>query len=395
LGLFELSAPLSSVSSEAAAPSRDKASTRLVLVDLARVMAILFMIQGHTLDVLLAPAYRQGFLFDAWLFLRGLTAPVFFTLSGVSFTLSTMSNWEKYSQPSRKLFRRLGRFFFFVCLGYAMHLPAASLRDLKFVDAAGWQSAFQADVLQCIGLTLIGLQILVLLAGNPVRMARWSAAIAGAVVFLTPLTWAVDWTKLVPMPIATYLNSHTGSYFPLFPWTGFVFLGAALGYQVRQWSLLPGKAVRLLAASGAALGLAGLLLMKPLELLFGSRDFWQASPSSFLIRAACVCFLLVLFSYLTARYNVPHRSCRALAQESLLIYFVHICILYGSIWNPGLRQMVGATLSPLPTVAGISLLIASMMLLGWSWNWIKRAEPRRSHLLRFAVLLLAVYHPWQ
>lgn len=368
--------------------------SRLVLVDVVRVLAILFMIQGHTLDVLLAPVHRQGLFFDAWLFLRGLTAPTFFILSGASFTLASMRNWERYSQPSWKLLRRVGRFAFFVCLGYAMHLPATSLRAFQFVDAAGWQTWFQSDVLQCIGLTLISLQVIVLLAGTPARLALWSGAAGTAIILLSPLTWAVDWTTRVPLPIATYLNSDTGSYFPLFPWAGYVFFGAALGYPLRQWSVVPGKPMRLLAAAGATLGFAGLLLIRPLESLSVNLNFWRASPSLFLIRAACVCLLLAFFAYMTARYRLPVRTCRALAQESLLVYFVHICILYGSIWSPGLRQAIGPTLAPLPTLGWIFLLVFSMMLLGWSWNSIKRAEPRRSHFLRFAVLVLAIYRPW-
>jgi hypothetical protein len=363
-------------------------------VDLARVLAILFMIQGHALDVLLAPAYRQGVLFDVWLFLRGLTAPVFFILSGVSFTVASMSKWERYSRPSWKLFRRFGRFAFFVALGYAMHLPAGSLREFQYVDAAGWLAWFQVDVLQCIGVSLIALQMIVLLARTPAGLARWSAAAGGAIILLTPLAWAVDWTKYLPLPVASYFNAQTGSYFSLFPWAGYVLFGAALGYCLRGWSSVPGRPVRLLAASGAALGLAGLLLIKPFMLLFVNLDFWKTSPSLFLIRAACVCFLLAFFAYLTERYRAPARACRAIAQESLLIYFVHVCILYGSIWNLGMRQIVGATLTPLPTLGAISLLMLVMLLLGWAWNWFKRAEPRPSYVLRFAILLLAIYRPW-
>src|SRR6185295_20366090 len=103
------------------------------MVDVARVFAILFMIQGHTLDVLLAMPYREGVVFDVWLFLRGLTAPIFFMLSGVSFTVASMRYWELYSHPTGKLFRRLGRFAFFVVLGYVMHLPARSLGDFQYV----------------------------------------------------------------------------------------------------------------------------------------------------------------------------------------------------------------------------------------------------------------------
>ena len=369
-------------------------SSRLVVVDVARVLAILFMIQGHALDVLLAPGYRQGLFFDVWLFLRGLTAPMFFILSGVSFTLSSMRSWEDYLQPSWKLFWRLTRFAFFILLGYAMHLPAGSLRDFQYVDAAGWQGWFQVDVLQCIGLTLIGLQILVLLAKTPQQLARWSAGLGGAIILLAPLVWTVDWARYLPVPIASYLNSQTGSFFPLFPWAGYVFFGAASGYALQQWSTTPRKSTRLLAAGGLVLIVSGIFLSKLVMLLYTNLDFWKTSPTLFLIRAGCVCLLLAFFAWVTPGLTLSHRAWRALAQESLLIYFVHVCILYGSIWNLGLRQVIGSTLAPLPTLGWICLLLLSMMLLAWTWNWFKRAEPRRSYLLRFAILVLAIAHPW-
>jgi uncharacterized membrane protein len=91
---------------------------RLLAVDLARVVAILFMIQGHALDVLLDPAYREGFLWDKWLYLRGLTAPTFFMLSGFSFMIASSRHWESHIELSRPFFKRIRRFFFFVLLGY-------------------------------------------------------------------------------------------------------------------------------------------------------------------------------------------------------------------------------------------------------------------------------------
>jgi len=394
------SAPLGSLPHPAATPPAhsaglpDRNSSRLVVVDVARVLAILFMIQGHALDVLLAPAYRQGLLFDIWLFLRGLTAPMFFILAGVSFTLSSMRSWDDYLQPSPKLFRRLTRFAFFVLLGYAMHLPAASLRDFQYVDAAGWQGWFQVDVLQCMGLTLMGLQILVLLARTPQRLARWGAGLGGAIILLAPLAWTLDWARFLPVPIASYFNSQTGSLFPLFPWAGYVFFGAALGYVLRQWSATPGNFTGMLAAGGLTLIVSGILLSKPVMFLYTNLDFWKTSPTLFLIRAGCVGLLLAVFACLAPRLPVPPRAWRSFAQESLLIYFVHVCILYGSIWNLGLRQVLGSTLAPLPTLGWICLLLLCMLLLAWTWNWFKRAEPRRSYLLRFAILVLAIAHPW-
>jgi surface polysaccharide O-acyltransferase-like enzyme len=373
---------------------RNIAPSRLVLVDLARVLAIFFMIQGHTLDVLLAPAYREGTVFAVWLFLRGLTAPMFFILSGVSFMVSTTHREEKFARPDWGMARRSGRFVFFMTLGYAMHLPAGSLEQLQYVDAATWQAWFQVDVLQCIGLTLLTLQLLVLIARSPAKLAQTSAAVSAAVILLTPLVWNVDWAKRFPIPLAAYFTSQQGSNFPIFPWAGYVFFGAFLGYQLRRWSDSSERSVRMLAVSGAALGLTGLLLIEPLKVVYANLDFWRTGPSLFLIRSGCVCLLLSLIAYVSEKYRVPRRACRTLAQESLLIYFVHVCLLYGSIWNLGLRQLVGASLAPLPTLAAIASLLLCMMLLAWFWNWLKHADPWRSYLLRFAVILLAIFHPW-
>lgn len=352
------------------------------------------MVQGHTLDVLLAPAYRDGTVYKVWLFLRGLTAPVFFILSGVSFTVSTTKYWDHYSRRSWKLLRRLWRFGFFILLGYVMHLPAARWQDFRYVDAQGWQSWLQVDVLQCIGLTLLFLQLLVLFSGEPDRFARWTAIGSAAVILLTPLSWAFDWNRILPLPIASYLSARTGSYFPLFPWTGYVMFGAALGARLRQWSAIPAQRIGNLAILGGTLAVGGLLTILPFTWLYPKVEFWTTSPSLFMIRAGCVCFILVFFSYVTTRFRVPERACRALAQESLVVYFVHLSIVYGSIWNLGLRQIVGATLSPWSTIGAICLLLISMMLMAWSWNWCKRAGPATRYALRLAVLLLAVYRPW-
>jgi uncharacterized membrane protein len=275
-----------------------------------------------------------------------------------------------------------------------MHLPAARLQDFRYVDAQGWQSWFQVDVLQCIGLTLLLLQLLVLFSREPARFARWSAICSGAVILLTPLSWAFEWNRFLPLPIASFFGARTGSYFPLFPWAGYVMFGAALGSRVREWSVTPAQRIRKLATFGAALGAGGLLSILPFSWLYPQIEFWTTSPSLFLIRAACVCFILAFSSYVTTRYRVPERACRSLAQESLVVYFVHLSIVYGSIWNLGLRQMVGATLAPWPTIGVICVLLVSMVLMAWTWNWCKRADPTTSYALRLAVVLIAIYRPW-
>lgn len=371
--------------------SQHLSQPRLIVIDCARVIAILFMIQGHALDVLLAPGYRQGAIFESWLYLRGLTAPMFFTLSGISFTLSSLKYWDFYTRPTSKLFRRVRRFGFFVLLGYAMHLPVKSFHDFRYLDLAGWQGWLQVDVLQCIGITLLFLQMLVWVAGNPERFAKLAAGAGALMVLLAPISWGAPWTKFLPLSAASYLAAQTGSLFPLFPWSGYVLFGSALGYVIvrRNWGV-GHLAPKPLIAAGAAMILAGIFVaIVPLR-PYGNIFFWTISPGVFLLKGGSVLVLLTLLSLVLRGVAVPQKAIRSIAQESLLIYFVHVCILYGCIWHDGLRQMIGATLPLLPTLAWIGALALSMLALAWTWNWYKRNDPRTSLVARAAVIALAI-----
>jgi uncharacterized membrane protein len=366
-------------------------STRHIAIDLARVLAILLMIQGHTLDVLLAPELRQGFFFDKWLFFRGLTAPTFFMLSGVSFFLATSRKWESYGTLSPLFYRRSRKFGFFFLLGYLMHFPVRSFHDFRWLDANGWESFYQVDVLQCIGLTLASLQVLALFAKTPERFAKLAGGAAGLVVLLTPLMWLNN-PAFIPHPIAAYLNGLRGSLFPLFPWAGYVLFGVAVGYFCKTWESTHGAFPFLqLGAGGMGLALVGTSLQRVPLTVYGNADYWHTSPNLFLVRIGCVCALLSGFAFLAKRISLPEPAIRSLAQESLVIYFIHVAILYGSLWNTGLKQTIGATLPLAPTLIWIGIMLLSMTALGWSWNWAKKNATASTRMFRYAVVLIAAY----
>src|SRR5688572_31079092 len=71
------------------------ARARLSFVDGLRLVAAVQMIQGHTLDALLAPELRQGPCFSAWTFARGLTSTTFLFTAGVSFALAHAASEER------------------------------------------------------------------------------------------------------------------------------------------------------------------------------------------------------------------------------------------------------------------------------------------------------------
>ncbi len=61
--------------------------TRLFFLDAVRAFAILMMLQGHFIDALLQPIYRDKTkaIYNTWEYFRGITAPTFFTITGLVF----------------------------------------------------------------------------------------------------------------------------------------------------------------------------------------------------------------------------------------------------------------------------------------------------------------------
>jgi len=93
---------------------------RVIFIDLARALAVVFMIYGHSVDALLAPQYRVGTWFAVWQFQRGLTSCLFLLLSGFAFSIATARHWTTHLSVSRAFVRRTRRFSLFVLLGYAL-----------------------------------------------------------------------------------------------------------------------------------------------------------------------------------------------------------------------------------------------------------------------------------
>ena len=359
-------------------------ASRVVFIDLARALAVLFMVQGHAINVLLDPAYAEGALAATWLFLRGLTSCMFLTLSGAAFAVVTSRRWESHLTLSLGTWRRVRRFAFFAMLGYAMHLPVSRFHDLPLVLADGWRSFFAVDILQTIGLTLIALQLLVIASGTRLRFAIASAVLGVGAVVITPAAWSLDWTLYLPLGLAAYMSEATGSLFPLLPWVGFVFAGVLIGLAYDAWGAsAPATFVhRLLLPVGTVLLVLGFVWQGTTAADGGLLDFQRQSPGFFLVRLGSVLGLLGGLALLSQRLSRVPSAITALSQESLLVYFVHVSLLYGSVWNPGLLQLLGTHYGPGPTVAWIAALLGAMTLMAWLWSQTKRSRPAIATLVR-------------
>jgi acyltransferase len=363
-------------------------SRRVVFIDLARALAAVFMLYGHSVSALLHPRYQTGTWFDIWVFQRGLTSTLFLLLSGFAFSIATGRHWSSHGQLSPAVLRRIRRFSLFVVLGYALHFPVARFADLAYATPDRWRSFLAVDVLQLIGVTFIGVQILVMLTRSR-RVFGWTAlAIAVAAILLTPWFWKVDWTSRLPLSIAAYLSPSTGSQFPVFPWSAYVLLGAALGQWYLRWGIARLDWYANVALFAPGLGLVTLAFL--VDWLLGTQA-WESVPNQVALRMGASLVLLALVARGSQRITrLPHVF-GAVAQETLLIYFVHLCIVYGSVWNRGLAQVYGPTLGPIQTVVFVVTLLTAMFGLALYWNWWKHTRPRLARWTALVVGVLLLY----
>lgn len=364
---------------------------RVIFIDLARALAVVFMLYGHTIDALLAPNYRVGVWYDVWQFQRGLTSSLFLLLSGFAFSVATSKRWTSHISLSPAVLTRMRRFGVFVVLGYLLHFPVARVFDLSMATEAQWQQLLAVDVLQLIGVTFIGVQFLVMATRSQRVFTASALVLTAGLVASTSLTWSTDWTG-VPQWLAAYLGPRGGSQFPVFPWSAFVLLGVGLGQVYARWggAHLAAYENAILLVPGTAMVALVLLLRAFSFPIFGSgpADF---VPSEFMIRAGvCLVGLAVIARASRRIAHLPHVF-SSVAQETLLIYFVHLCIVYGSAWNKGLSQVYGPTLGPWQTLVFVALILVSMAGMASYWNWCKHARPRVARWISIGATISLLY----
>ena len=109
-------------------------------------------------------------------------------------------------------------------------------------------------------------------------------------------------------------------------------------------------------------------------------------PPEVLVRAGTCLLIVGVIAHGSRRVShLPHVFA-AVAQETLLIYFVHLCIVYRVDLSPGLFQVYGATLSPIRVLTIVIALLAAMTALAWQWNWLKHASPSAARWISVGAL---------
>ena len=337
---------------------------RVIFIDLMRAIAVLQMVQGHTIDVLLAPEFRTTELpvYAVWYFLRGMTAPIFMFTAGTVFTYL----FHSVKRPFKKNYRvekGIRRALLLIFLGYLLKYPTWTLFDFSEVTIKRWNLFISIDVLQLIGISLLFLIIILYLVEKMKFNYTLTFVIISTSIFIaSPFIEGLNWNSIFPGFIAAYFYSETGSLFPIFPWSGYVIAGGVLGCYLAQNPMVF-KTTRfslLLGIFGGTFTLVALVsenITHSLQIIFTNP---QSELNTIFYRIGFVLLLTSLVSYISLRVNrIPYIIILA-GRNTLLIYVVHLIILYGSAWSPGLNLIWGYSLSGLQSFLAALIMISLM-----------------------------------
>ena len=323
---------------------------RLYFIDAVRAFAILMMLQGHFIDTLIDPIYKNpdSTVYNIWSYFRGITAPTFFTISGLIFAYLLLKAKHKGSDKER-IKKGLWRGLMLIGIGYALRIPIlawfAGSFNLYFLVI---------DVLQCIGLSLILLILCYLLTLKKPLLFGVALLLLGTFCFATE-PWYRDLTlENTPRLVANYFSKSNGSVFTILPWFGYTAFGgflAVMFFRHLEKKKFKAKMIFSFLVSGFILIYCSSLILFYLFKATGIQVLYDAANYNYLFtRFGNVLILFAVF-YSFERF-MKQSIVNKIGQKTLSIYVIHFIIIYGSFTGFGLNRIIGKTLTPWQTIFG-------------------------------------------
>lgn len=301
---------------------------RLRYLDWTRGLAVVLMIQCHTFNSLAHTDVRGGGPYVLSQFVGGMAAPLFLFMAGMTFAFQMDSldrRARPYGERLLKLWRRAGYLFLLAFL-FRLNNSLMSLPNLP------WRSLLKVDILNCMGLAMAVFAPVALVPAH--SRARAAAALAVLAAAVSPLVSHADWSG-VPTLIHDYLVPGRNR-FAFFPCGAYLAFGIAAGTVLRRAA--PDRLERVMqwaVVGGLALVLAGQYFSNLPYSLYASAEFWLDSPALVAIRCGLALVLLAA-AYLWTEYAAgPGWSwMESLGKTSLLVYWVHVLLVYGLLAAP-------------------------------------------------------------
>lgn len=355
-----------------------KEKVRYISADLLRGLVIIIMIEVHVFNAFLLPELRQTGWFSVLNFINGLVAPSFLFVSGFAFQVSSGGKLDEMRKLGKAFWKKIGRIFQIIIIGYALHLPFFSLSQI--VNETTPQlivSFFAVDILQCIGAGLLFLFLTRLIIKSDKSYNYFLISSLIVVTLISPIFWNIEFTNYLPLFIANYFNQLHGSLFPIFPWINFLLAGAVFAKHFVD-ARDRNKEERFIKIS-ALTGFIFLLLGH----LFFSGMFSKTltsilpHPVFYLQRLGYIFVLFYLCWWVAKKTNIKNSFIMDASRESLLVYWMHLIIIFGTFWGgKSLVDNFGKTMNAIEAISASIILIVLMILAAKLWGWVKKKYPK-------------------
>lgn len=329
------------------------------------------MIQCHAFNSFVRMDVRDGGPYILSQFVGGMAAPLFLFMAGMTLAFQMDSLERREARAAWRCLISLRR------AGYIMAIALA-------FRASNWLGSFpngsmaellKVDILNCMAVAMAAMAPVAALSASNRARAALGAAIA--IAALSPIMANLPWDG-APALLREYLVPIPGrGRFPFFPCASYLPFGLAAGALVKntgaerierlmQWSLMIGVGAGFISQYFSNLPLS----------IYPKSNFWTDSPALIFIRTGVI-LATMAGAYLWTQYGArPVWSwVQTLGKTSLMVYWVHVVLVYGA-WAKPIKRTMSIPQTALATAALIALMVLlSVVKLRWT---AKRAERRRA-----------------
>ena len=357
----------SSISEQSSTSLGDK-KPRLKFIDLARTIAILMMLEGHFVDHTLADRhlYDGHPIYEIWVWIRGITAPLFLTVSGLIFSYLILGDKEPSFFKKKRVTKGLKRAGILLLIGYSIQASIFQIPWYLEGNIGSW--VYNFHILQCVAVGLITLIGMMWISHTLKKLPIYVCYIIGIALFLTLRIY------LLGLPEGSYYpegfpsiiqNAFKGpaSQFPIAPWLSFVLAGAALGSYLR----LQPKSQQ---SSWWLFAIGGILY----SIYFISKPLLISHPNAFHIitwfssRCGQAIFILAILRWIELHRGIHATNTLKIGQETFVIYILHFIILYGGLFGIGISSFTSKAFLPWQAALGALLFTLFHAAFGIWWS---------------------------
>ena len=331
------------------------------------------MIEVHVFNSMLIPSIKTEQWFYVLNFINGLVAPSFLFVSGYAFYISSDRKLEELRKYGKTFWRKIGRITVILLAGYSLHFPFRSVFvQGENIFSINWQPYLIEDILQCIAIGLLILFLFRLIVKNT-KVYDIIIFVSGIlIVIVSPFVTRIEFTNYIPLFFATYFNKLNGSLFPLFPWLGFMFLGATACKYFLEARKKGGdkKYINRLTIIGIILLIISYLF--PLDFIAPKIRYINPNPLFFFMRLGYV-FLFLVVCWYYEQFRKPEKSfVLDVSRESLLVYWLHLVVIYGMLWQgKSLYTTINHSFDVMNCIFMTLIISVLMIFVAKAWGEIK------------------------